>query len=379
MNIRLSLTIRNILLIFALTFSTEIQLIGQSVRKDFFLPDVPGYFTLKCDFHLHTMLSDGTVWPSDRVKEAWRDGLDAIAITDHVEYSPHKTDVTNDLNKSFDLAKAAADKYGIILIRGAEITRKMPPGHFNAFFLKEPNALRVDSVMDALKIAKAQGAFIIWNHPGWKSQQPDTIKWFPRHTEIYNLGLMQGIEYNNSTESYPVVFKWALEKNLTLFSNSDTHAPIDFEYTMGKADKRPMTIVFAKEKTSEGIHEALLDHRTVVYFRDTLAGDVKNMEPLVRQMIKVTSGKLVSSEKKTATVQISNTSDFPLSLCLVNSAQKVIPKVLLLEAHSTLALNLTDISFPDSKGGTITLHFQINNVLINVDTPLRYSVNVNFE
>lgn len=376
---RVLLTLRNAVLIVVLILFADLQTIGQSVRKDFFLPDVPGYFTLKCDFHLHTMLSDGTVWPSDRVQEAWRNGLDAIAITDHVEYSPHKPDVTNDLNKSFDLAKAAADKYGIILIPGAEITRKMPPGHFNAFFLTEPNALRVDSVMDALKIAKAQGAFIIWNHPGWKAQQPDTIKWFPRHTEIYSQGLMQGIEYNNSTESYPVVFRWALEKNLTLFSNSDTHAPIDFEYTMGKADKRPMTIVFAKEKTSEGIHEALLDRRTAVYFRDTLAGDVKNIEPLIRQMIKATSGKLVSSEKKTATVLISNTSDFPLSLCLVNSAQKVIPKVLLLEAHSTLALNLTDLSFRNSKGGTVTLNFQINNVLVNVDTPLRYSLDVDFK
>ena len=41
-------------------------------------PDVPGYLTLKCDLHMHTVFSDGSVWPNIRVQEALRDGLDAI-------------------------------------------------------------------------------------------------------------------------------------------------------------------------------------------------------------------------------------------------------------------------------------------------------------
>ena len=48
------------------------------------IPDVPGYVTLKCDFHIHTVFSDGYVWPTVRADEAWREGLDAIAITDHI-------------------------------------------------------------------------------------------------------------------------------------------------------------------------------------------------------------------------------------------------------------------------------------------------------
>ena len=50
------------------------------------IPDIPGYQTLICDFHMHTVFSDGRVWPTVRVDEAWREGLDAIAITDHLEY-----------------------------------------------------------------------------------------------------------------------------------------------------------------------------------------------------------------------------------------------------------------------------------------------------
>ena len=53
------------------------------------IPDILGYKTLKCDFHMHTVFSDGQVWPTVRIDEAWRDGLDAISITDHIEYRPN--------------------------------------------------------------------------------------------------------------------------------------------------------------------------------------------------------------------------------------------------------------------------------------------------
>jgi len=36
---------------------------GLGQRKTINLPDLPGYVTLKCDFHLHTVFSDGNVWP----------------------------------------------------------------------------------------------------------------------------------------------------------------------------------------------------------------------------------------------------------------------------------------------------------------------------
>ena len=53
---------------------------GQSRTIDF--PDIPGYQTLLCDFHIHTVFSDGSVWPDIRVQEAVKDGLDAISLTE---------------------------------------------------------------------------------------------------------------------------------------------------------------------------------------------------------------------------------------------------------------------------------------------------------
>ncbi len=104
-------------------FGSEIR-----VRRSVNIPDIPGYRTLKCDFHIHTVFSDGAVWPSVRSEEAWREGLDAIAITDHIEYQPHAADLPTSHDRSFEIARAPGDQLGLTVIRGSEVTRDMPPG-----------------------------------------------------------------------------------------------------------------------------------------------------------------------------------------------------------------------------------------------------------
>src|SRR6056297_1931176 len=99
------------------------------------IPNVEGYQTLKCDFHTHTMFSDGHVWPNVRVQEAWQEGLDVLAITDHIEYLPHEEYVDINHNHAYELAKGMAARRNIVFIKGTEITRQTPPGHFNALFI----------------------------------------------------------------------------------------------------------------------------------------------------------------------------------------------------------------------------------------------------
>lgn len=41
------------------------------------------------------VFSDGNVWPTVPVQEAWRDGLDVIALSEHAEYQPHSQDVVD--------------------------------------------------------------------------------------------------------------------------------------------------------------------------------------------------------------------------------------------------------------------------------------------
>ncbi|SRR6266568_8018632 len=56
------------------------------VRKDLVFPKVGEYQVVTGDFHLHTIFSGGSVLPSERIYEAYSDGLDVLAITDHAEY-----------------------------------------------------------------------------------------------------------------------------------------------------------------------------------------------------------------------------------------------------------------------------------------------------
>ena len=149
--------------------------VGQEmrVRREVRIPDIPGYRTVKCDLHIHTVFSDGTVWPNVRSEEAWREGLDAIAITDHIEYQPHADDLPTSHDRAFEIARPHGDRLAVTVIRGSEVTRDMPPGHLNAVFLRSSVPLDTKEWRDALEEANEQGAFIFWNHPGWTGQQPD--------------------------------------------------------------------------------------------------------------------------------------------------------------------------------------------------------------
>ena len=71
----------------------------QACRHEVILPQVNGYNVYKADLHTHTIFSDGQVHPSYRVKEAWVDGLDIMAVTEHIEYRPHEALFVDQLKK----------------------------------------------------------------------------------------------------------------------------------------------------------------------------------------------------------------------------------------------------------------------------------------
>ncbi|MEI8201565.1 MAG: Sb-PDE family phosphodiesterase [Bacteroidota bacterium] len=342
---------------------------GQS-RRNINLPDIQGYITLKGDFHMHTPFSDGTVWPSDRVLEAWRDGLDVIAITDHLEYSPNKGDVSTNHNRAYEIAKPVADEHGILLIQAAEITQKMPPGHFNALFLKDVNALIKTDYMESFKAAADQGAFFVWNHPGWKAQQPDTTLWFPKHTELYEKGWLNGIEVFNEKEYYPIVHGWAIDKKLTILGNTDIHGPIDFEYLAEKGEKRPFNIIFAKERTVEGVREAFVNHRTAACFNNTIAGTQEFLLPFVMQCVKVQSPQISINAQHSTCIVLNNPTDFPFELTSIKNDFVASTNKYSLSANSSIIINLNNMKGLQTGENEIALKFKVTNVLVDKEKPL---------
>ena len=267
------------------------HVIGRKLK----FPDIPGYKTLKCDLHQHTVFSDGSVWPDIRVQEALMDGLDAISLTEHLEYQPHKDDIPHpDRNRSYDIAIKEATNHDLVIIKGSEITRKMPPGHSNAIFITDPNKLLVDDSIQVFREAKKQGAFIFWNHPNWTPQRKDGMATL---TDVHRLllkeKLLDGIEVVNDRTYSDEALQIALDNNLTIMGNSDIHKLIDWDFKVPEGGHRPLTLVFAKEKNAESIREALMNRRTVAVFKDLLIGRDEFLVPLLENSLKVSSAKYI--------------------------------------------------------------------------------------
>lgn len=358
--------------LFGLFFITSEDLLFSQTRTEINFPDLPGYQTLKCDFHMHTVFSDGIVWPTTRVEEAWREGLDAIAITDHVEYRPHEKDIPVQYNRAYDLALPLAQELGIILIKGAEITRSMPPGHLNALFIQDDSLLNTDKAMDAIAEAARQNAYIFWNHPGWRGQQSDgQARWYDEHTFILEKGWLKGIEVVNYDEYYPEVFRWALDKNLAILSNSDIHNLSAFEYDPLKGQKRPFTLVFARERSESGIRAALEQGRTAAFFNDRIMGRKDFLQPLFQAMIQIKTSEILLNSSGGCTIQLHNHSDLDLKLQLRNKNNPHnVPADLTLYAHKTHSVKIGKLAGITNVLTPISLPYQVENMLVAPDMPL---------
>lgn len=258
-------------------------------------PDIEGYLTLKTDLHQHTVFSDGNVWPTIRVQEALRENLDAISLTEHLEYQPHIDDIPHpDRNRSYHLALEEAREHGLLIVHGSEITREEPVGHSNAVFISDANKLMADDPAIPFEEAKKQDAFVFWNHPAWHAQSPSGNPILSEFQEdrIKNNEL-HGIEVINTFDYAEESLALALKYNLTIMGTSDIHGLIDWDYTE-KGMHRPITLVFAKEKSLESLREALFAGRTVAVYNSLLVGKSEFLTPLIKASIQIKEATYIS-------------------------------------------------------------------------------------
>lgn len=351
----------SILLVSSLITAQELLHSHLSNRKIEF-PDIPGYKTLACDFHQHTVFSDGSVWPNIRVQEALKDGLDAISITEHLEYQPHKDDIPhNDRNRAHDIAIKATKNHDLIVIRGSEITRNMPPGHSNAIFIKDANKLLLDDPIAVFKEANNQEAFVFWNHPNWTSQVKDGIaKLTPIHKQLIANKMLHGIEVVNEDTYSDEALQIALDNDLTIIGTSDIHGLIDWFYEVPEGGHRPVTLVFAEEKTESSIKKALFEKRTVVYFNNLLIGRKAFLVPLINASLKVTEVNYIG-DLSVLSVTIKNTSD--VDYILKNKSDYSFHKnsdVITLKANSAKTIEVKTLV----KLSSVTLNFEVLNAIL---------------
>ncbi len=353
----------------ALFLATAVSLSSFAQKRvEVNVPNINGYETLKLDPHMHTVFSDGLVWPTVRVEEAFREGLDAISLTEHIEYHPFAKDVKGDHNRAYEVALDAAKSRDILLIKGSEITRAMAPGHANALFIDDSNALDTKEWRSAYKAAKKQNGFIFWNHPGWDRQQADTTLWFPEHTELYEQKMLHGIEVANGHSYFPEALDWCIEKNMTVLGTSDIHRPINQDYDFAKGDHRTMTFVFAKERSLEGIREALDSGRTLAWWQEYVFGKESVLRPFFEACIEI---EVVKRDEKGALIKVTNNSQLPLKLKKTKHDTSLVyfrEMTLTPEAYSFISVKFDN----GIKGGD--LNFDVMNFLMGSDKPLDYTI-----
>lgn len=303
---------------------------NEVLRNEIILPKVNDYIVLKSDLHTHTVYSDGNVTPEYRMLEAWTDGLDVIAITDHVEYRkwegqmvtflkgyvPDGTKATNtnlvskvaneqgilsDLNLPYRVAKASAAQYGLTLIPGIEITRDpLTIGHYNALFIEDANTIYNADPIVSIQNAREQGAIIMQNHPGWRRKSLDVIEF---EQKVYDMDLIDGVEIMNGAEFYPTVVDRASERGMFMAANTDIHSTTARDYT-SVGQLRDMTLILAKDKSLAAVKEALINRRTLAYAYGTIAGE----EQLIRDFFEacITYETLFEKDGKQRRIRMSN-------------------------------------------------------------------------
>jgi len=365
---------------------------GQENKQDkVSLPDIPGFLTLKCDFHMHTVFSDGHVWPSFRVNEAVRDGLDAISLTEHIDYEGYPDEIKKDYNKSYQIATDAAKNKNLIVIKGAEISPRVPPYHNNALFLKDANSFPIpymknskkqflmkenpshDQLIAPFLEAKKQDAFVFYNHPGYSWwDRKDTSIFTSFHKELLEKQILKGVEVVNSGIYNIIAHRIAMQYDLTMICNTDEHYDMSARYYK---THRPMTLVFAKEKTEAAIKEALVAKRTALYFGDYIIARKEHAEAFFKASLDISVERKNRKGENLLLVKLFNKSDIPYKI--KSSADYDVEGLPLgqtiMQPHDTTTITLKAVwKYPKQT----PLRLEVTNILTSVDEALKTVLNV---
>ena len=152
-----------------------------------------------------------------------------------------------------------------------------------------------------MRNAKAQGALIMHNHPGWRRTSVESPE---IEAKAYAEGLIDGIETMNGSEFYPKVIDRAREKSLFVSANTDIHESAAETYR-AQGQRRNMTLILAKDQSPEAIREALLARRTLAYSYGYIAGEEQLLKDFFKACVSV---RIVNKTSKKVTYAFTNTS-----------------------------------------------------------------------
>jgi hypothetical protein len=197
------------------------------------------------------------------------------------------------------------------------------------------------------------------------------VVWYPEHTWLQEQDMMHGIEVVNGRDYYPEAHRWAIEKKLTMLSNSDIHAPLNLDYHVHAGDHRPLTLVFATARTPEAIKEALFARRTVVYSGGKLIGDEQFLKPIFERSIQFNKATVTLKGRERVYLQINNTSDVAYELERGEEAADLqTPGSLTLAAGKAVLFEVRARTATMEGTRRLNLNYRVKNLLVGPDKPL---------
>lgn len=406
---------------------------GPTPERHIQFPDTKEYKTLVVDLHTHSVFSDGHVWPTVRVSEALRDGLDAMAVTEHLEFQPHLSDIPHpDRNRSYVEALRAAKDQPLKIIPGVEITRVGDPGHINAVFIKDANPLvrqrtdadplpsaEFETEAEALSFAEKTSELFRGAHRAevdgkavWRPfPDPGTYQaimnfghassFDPRkaleaakaqgafvflnhpdfktvnadfnkfHKSAIRAKLLQGVEIANGDSYYPNAHRLALKYNLALIGVSDVHELIAWDYRPEAANNpgHRPVTLILAEEDSLDAMRDGLIARRTIVWWKDM---LIGRKPHVDALLQASlSIESVKEVQWGTSISIRNLSDAPFKL-----RQRSKHKITSHANSLTIAPNgVTEFKIKvDTPVANITFDFEVLNALVAPDTPARISL-----
>jgi len=212
------------------------------------------YVVLKASFHTHTTVSDGNFTPTKVVEIYAKAGYDCIAITDHGNVA------------GVPEAKSAGKKFGVIVIAGQEISPDFPDGspmHIVALWVNVPIPIGYDNPKPYFDIIHSYGGIGIVAHPwiiaNWYSTYDWTKSpWYPYRNAKWIDGWEMSFEYKTSV--------------FDSLSNSGYFLVLNHDFHKGAVPTDRYTILFAHNRTEDGVREALLSRRNVMHYQGNVYG-----------------------------------------------------------------------------------------------------------
>ena len=373
---------KNLILVLVIFFVN----INYTQNKKTFFESPEDIYYISSDLHIHTVFSDGAVWPTIRVDEAIRDSIDLISLTEHLEYQSHLTDIPHtNRNRSFQIAGGYVQNRPLAVVHGTEITKPMPPGHFNAIFIKDANKFFDKNkepleFIKGIKEANDQEAFVFWNHPMWEANRSDGIvKLDPIHQEIIDKKLLHGIEVVNFDTFSEEAMLIAIDNDLTMMGTSDVHILIAWDFNIEKESfHRPITFIMSNNRTIKSIRDALFNGDTFIWYRDLIIGKSNNLKQVIDNNLEVISKGYSYRDRKVEILQIElkNKSVAPINLNYTGEYTFHNDyKFINLEPKSSKTIYVKTKKIKQ----TVDLEFEILNYVVGPKTNLKTIKTINIE